>query len=91
MNYNDYNFVDEIMNAELCLYNDYMTYINDDGTVEIDMDAEDYEVCADYDTIYDYFDNHKGYEIVTDDEPHETGNDCYDWVASITVKKLGDD
>ena len=85
------NEVDKIM-YELWLFNEYPTYELEDGNVKIDLEAENYEVSQDYETLSDYFENSNDFEITCWNEPHEAWNGCYNWRASLTVKKLlGDD
>ena len=86
MNFDYYNFVDEIMET-LCLYDDYMTILNDDGTVDIDLEGEDYRISADYETLYDYFDNDDGFDVIDWSSPSSTDNDCYGWVAFLKIRK----
>lgn len=81
----DFEIYALIENKLGCMLSNMDTTLEDDGTVLLTLDGQDFDVGSDFNKIVAFLETRN--DLIFDIENYPDGDGCYSWSASISILK----
>ena len=81
----DFEIYELIFDGCGCMLSNMDTTLEDDGTVLLTLDGQDFDVGSDFNKIIDFLETRN--DLTFDIQSYPDGCGCYSWSASISIVK----